>query len=622
MSVSLKVKIFDSKGTRILQVAKSTLTIGSASHCDVVLEDPSVQPEHTRAWLDGGRIWIQDMGSTSGTALNDIRLPALKPMLVRDLDVLRLGESQSTLGLEAILVRAPVVKPKVADPVAKESTVPEPKGLSNVELQKRREEAAQLARELAELRLQLQMGNLEKSSNEEMGQQLANLRGEIERVQEQKAKWDENLRQMEAEKLAMHKNIDKELLEFKAKALKDLKKAASEESIAKIQTLNHEIKKLQEQRQILTEGLAQAEAEKEALRVEIKKTASSETERNTVAVNAEIKKLVEQKNKLNESLKQAELEKESLRKSFEKDKTDNKGKSSKDVNAALLIEAQKFETWKNEAMSEMSRLMQKVSSQKSRHWAGQALTQDMIGEWENEINQNLRRVILNEQETVSVSQLKTGRLSESDSEREARRTKRRRQARANGRALRSLTMTSLILGIIVLSIWVGTAYYKSRTGRSLTSSSQVPERSAVEPDRKAEHTARKYDPKKSKKYRSSYTENVLYLENYVAAEENAEFRKQWMTELNRVASNDWKVDTWSISPIGVLEQNLVQDLEHIKTTINPDKEQEGIEKMHAREGKFLKDLDAVFKTHANVERFLKFKRSFYQRNQAYLSRSS
>src|SRR5687768_17438983 len=107
---SLKVKIFDGKGTHVVPVAKSTVTVGSASHCDVVLEHASIQAEHVRAWLEGGRIWIQDLGTTGGTFLNGIRLPGLKPMLVRDLDVLKLGECPATVGMEANLVRAPIVK--------------------------------------------------------------------------------------------------------------------------------------------------------------------------------------------------------------------------------------------------------------------------------------------------------------------------------------------------------------------------------------------------------------------------------------------------------------------------------------------------------------------------------
>ncbi len=108
-SVTLKIKIFDAKGTQVIPTAKSTATVGSAEHCDVVFDHPTVANEHARAWCEGGRIWVQDLGSPGGTTLNGIRLPPLKPMLVRELDIVKLGECSSTMGLEPNLVRAPVV---------------------------------------------------------------------------------------------------------------------------------------------------------------------------------------------------------------------------------------------------------------------------------------------------------------------------------------------------------------------------------------------------------------------------------------------------------------------------------------------------------------------------------
>ncbi|HMN68562.1 MAG TPA: FHA domain-containing protein, partial [Bdellovibrionales bacterium] len=107
---TLRVKIFDVAGTQRLPVSKPSATVGSAPHCDVVLNHPSVQGEHLRAWSEGGRIWVQDLGGGTGTTINGIRLPPLKPMLVRDLDVLKLAECPATLGFETNMVRAPVVQ--------------------------------------------------------------------------------------------------------------------------------------------------------------------------------------------------------------------------------------------------------------------------------------------------------------------------------------------------------------------------------------------------------------------------------------------------------------------------------------------------------------------------------
>lgn len=610
MNVSLKVKIFDNKGTHILQVAKSTLTIGSASHCDVVLDDPSINPEHARAWLEGGRIWIQDLGAVSGTSLNEIRLPALKPMLVRDLDVLRLGDSPSTLGLEAILVRAPVVKPKVKEPLPKENQVVESKGLSNVELEKRREEAETISRNLAELRLQLQMAKLEKISAEEMSQQLQDLRDEIKRVQEQKSRWDETLRQMEVDKLAMRKNIEKELLEFKAKALKDLKKASSDEAAAQVQALQGEIKKLTDQKDSLVASARLAESDKEAFRKTFEKEAA-ELKAKNIQVQA-----------LNESLRQVQAEKEALRLSLGKDAADNKAKSSKETGSHSVRELQKFETWKIDSVAELSTRLRALSLQKFKTWGTQPLSKDLIKEWDADLNQIFRRVLLNELEPAAPAQ--TSSIAASEREAESR-SRRRREAQQSRLRWKTLAVTSVILIIVLAGVWFGSAYIKQHGNRSLSSvNTERPPVREKEPDieKPSEKPLRHIEPKMGRKYRSSYTENVLYLENYVASEENQDFRKKWESELNKIAGNEWKIDSWIIGPLGRDEQLLVQDLNRIKEGTSPDREKEGIEKMHAREGKFMLELDGIFKSRSAVERFLKFKRSFYQRNQAFLTRSS
>jgi hypothetical protein len=680
VSVSLKVKIFESTGTRILNVAKSTLTIGSASHCDIVLDHPTVNPEHTRAWIESGRIWIQDLGSPGGTALNDIRLPSLKPMLVRDLDVLRLGESPSTLGLEAIMVRAPVVKPKVSERVsatasAREAAAPDAKVLSNVELEKRREEAETLGRELADVRLQLQMATLEKASGEDLHQEVLKLREETQRSQEQRAKWDEAVQKIEAERVALKKAAEKEMAEFRPKTLAEFKKSAGAEADHQAAIWNGQIEKLmndcktlrenleaanaskanqrksferelqdarkeaaaakkeaadqQSQRVILGENLRQAEGEREDLRKEVKRTTTSggDTNKQVAALTAELRKLTDLR--------------ESERKSRENEIADIKAKTFKEVNAMLLEETQKMGAWKHEALNEMTRLMAKLSLNKVRVWATRPLSQEMIEEWEADVIQTFHRVMMNDPEAQSIptarhkaeamtaTKSNTARLHavqtppddhperdrETDEAKEARRT-RRRKARAAAKAWRSLAMTSAIVLLLAAGVWLGTTYFRQHGSRGLSSLAQTPPQL---PSVSTSHP--RFEPKMGKKFRGSYTENVLFLENYVSAEENMDFHKRWLNDLNKVAATEWKVDAWTLAPVLAEEQTLIQDLDNIKRSITADKEQEGVQKMKDREAKFLHDLDSVFKTRAGTEKFLKFKRSFYQRNQAYLMRS-
>ena len=567
MNVSFKIKIFDSKGTRVLQVAKSTLTIGGAPHCDVVIEHPSVGSEHARAWWEGGRIWVQDLGTPNGTALNDIRLPALKPMLVRDLDVLRLGQSEATLGLEAIVVRAPVVKSKAvpaAAPDAEASGAPK----RDLEIDQRREELAGLARQLAELRLQMQMTKLDRDSNAETAQHLQNLRDEIKVVEEQKTKWNETFRQMEAEKQQMRRGVEVELSEFKKKTL--------------------------------AEALQQHE-----------------------------------------------------------------------------FEVQKLEAWKHAAVTDLSQTLRKISLEKIRTWATRPLSQSMINDWEAVLNHAFRRVLLNENTPAPApvdlpplavapvaasatapsagpqvqapqpapQPLLTIDLSDEPSQvkkstkaavhaaaetvvHDVRKsTKKRPTSRMKSRTRRQLAVTSVVL-VVVAALLLGAAYFRQYGARSLSSvatPSPTPVAAAVVPAEVAPslpHHSGHFEPKQTHKFRGTYTDNVLYLQSYVEAEQNSDFHRKWSSELGRVAAQEWKMDPFVTGSVLNKEQILIQDLNRIRGNIHTDTEQEGISQMRSREALFLKDLEATFKNRSAVERFLKFKRSFYMRNQAYLSTSN
>lgn len=550
--MTLKVKIFDPRGTQVLQITKSTLTIGSAAHCDVVLDHPSVHPEHTRAWLEGGRVWIQDLGGEFGTALNEIRLPGLKPMLVRELDVLRLGQCEATLGLEPNMVRAPVVKAKaIVSPPP--TPVEEPPRVASArddaELNKRKEELEALGREAADLRLQLQMARLEKNSNQEMASQLQRLQEEVKAAQEQKLKWSESLRQSEVEQQQRRKAQENELRDLKARL-----------------------------------------------------------ERENIESRAQDKHV--------------------------------------------------FEDWKREAVGELAKRARQVSSLNVKKWATRPLSQDMIFEWEGELMQIFRTVLLNEKESVSLlpdlppvtsvtsvsslasAKTKTGIrsktspnlvnsavtsirnltrsgskiLSESG---KTRKTSKNQHSTWGNMPWRTFALRAAGLVGAMLLLWLGTALFK-RSGGRIALSSRAPEV-------KKEVTrvpATRFEPKQSRKYRASYTDNVLYLENYAEAEQNMDFRKRWLEELNHVATTDWKMDQWSMAPVSAKEQVLIQDLSRIKDGLTTDREQEGIGQMRSREAAFQHDLEVIFKNKASVDRFLKFKRGFYMRNQAYLTKEA
>ena len=223
---AFKVKIFEANGTKSLSVGKTSFCVGRGKQCDVVLDHDSIQEEHVRVWCEGGRLWIQDLGTASGTTLNDMKLPPLKPMLCREIDTLQLGHCSITLSIEPIFVRQPQVKPAEAPkPAARVPEVETPEALKA-----RRAELAATARELAEVRLQLQMARMEKESVDEIKKYREKLQEQVKALEVHKSQLVQEKSEWEVDKVTFRKNLDIELADLRFKTQKELKQTIEAET--------------------------------------------------------------------------------------------------------------------------------------------------------------------------------------------------------------------------------------------------------------------------------------------------------------------------------------------------------------------------------------------------------
>src|SRR4051812_29535752 len=55
------------------------LTVGRAAGCQVALEDNYVSQLHARVFSRDGTVWVEDLGSTNGTYVNDRRVSSPPP---------------------------------------------------------------------------------------------------------------------------------------------------------------------------------------------------------------------------------------------------------------------------------------------------------------------------------------------------------------------------------------------------------------------------------------------------------------------------------------------------------------------------------------------------------------
>lgn len=64
---------------------KDEVTIGRSEASTIVVEAPNVSRRHARVFLDEGRCWVEDLGSTNGTHVNDVEILAPRCLANGDL---------------------------------------------------------------------------------------------------------------------------------------------------------------------------------------------------------------------------------------------------------------------------------------------------------------------------------------------------------------------------------------------------------------------------------------------------------------------------------------------------------------------------------------------------------
>jgi len=71
-------------------MANNSVVIGRSLESDIVITSKRISREHAQIRRDGWRIFLEDLGSTNGTYLNNERI--LEPMQLRDGDRIQVGD--------------------------------------------------------------------------------------------------------------------------------------------------------------------------------------------------------------------------------------------------------------------------------------------------------------------------------------------------------------------------------------------------------------------------------------------------------------------------------------------------------------------------------------------------
>lgn len=83
-------------GSRQMELAEGKLTVGRSRHCDLSIQEPSISRKHVFMAVGSGEIRLQDLGSSNGTYVNEVKV--VGESALHDGDHLRLGNAE--LGVE------------------------------------------------------------------------------------------------------------------------------------------------------------------------------------------------------------------------------------------------------------------------------------------------------------------------------------------------------------------------------------------------------------------------------------------------------------------------------------------------------------------------------------------
>jgi hypothetical protein len=134
-------------------------------------------------------------------------------------------------------------------------------------------------------------------------------------------------------------------------------------------------------------------------------------------------------------------------------------------------------------------------------------------------------------------------------------------------------------------------------------------------DKEREERKRKsaFNPKQSPAYKGSYTDNVLYTENFIHYyTEDPVFQGKWIRELNKFFDKDLELDDKIVVKFIPLEETLVRKLIRLKASITPATKDVGVGKMRAEEKDSLEKMKKLLSSSQDYEKFSAFRKSFYE----------
>lgn len=155
----------------------------------------------------------------------------------------------------------------------------------------------------------------------------------------------------------------------------------------------------------------------------------------------------------------------------------------------------------------------------------------------------------------------------------------------------------------------------SSTAYDMIMSDQSPVKARLEEDaraRQAQLEARKFNPPQVPEVKDSYTDAVIYTQDYATVYLDPEFQKSLYRAASAYLLKTWRVDEDSSIQVLSAAGALVKELSDRKASIHPDFVKEGVDKMHALEAETTARMKEILGSEVRLESFRRFERKFVE----------
>ncbi len=172
-----------------------------------------------------------------------------------------------------------------------------------------------------------------------------------------------------------------------------------------------------------------------------------------------------------------------------------------------------------------------------------------------------------------------------------------------------------LAGIVLLFMLMPTIEQLFKdSGRNIAAQVAKDTKEQIEKVKQENDLSKEFHPEKVPEFKDSYTERVLYTEDYVDVELNKAYREQWILELQEFFIHELRLDENNLVPFIAHEANLIRELDSEMKKINGNFVDQGVERMEEIERDFLKKIKDSLKKKNDFKKVMEFKKKFFNEN--------